>query len=183
MRSILSRFLFSQVGLEKIQWCATAQTVSHCDAYLRPRQTARIQPRFPWARSPRRQHVASLIQYIQYIQYIHSIELLVGLLDKASKCTPEFSPKKASTMATAFCRSQGAVRSWTRQAYACRRPLATTRYFSASHASRIRTADMDESDLRALKVDQTRLMDTLHHTCGFGTGHRWGRQALRPSRL
>lgn len=33
---------------------------------------------------------------------------------------------------------------------------------------------MKETDLAALKVDQSRFMDTLHHTCGFGTGYRWG---------
>lgn len=35
---------------------------------------------------------------------------------------------------------------------------------------------MKEQDLKSLKVDQGRLMDTLHYTCGFGTGTRWGRQ-------
>ncbi|OTA61538.1 amidase [Hypoxylon sp. EC38] len=29
-------------------------------------------------------------------------------------------------------------------------------------------------DLKALKVEQGRLMDTLHYTCSFGTGKRWG---------
>ncbi|KAL1876464.1 hypothetical protein Daus18300_002708 [Diaporthe australafricana] len=33
---------------------------------------------------------------------------------------------------------------------------------------------MKEADLAAVKVDGSRLMDTLHHTCKFGTGLRWG---------
>lgn len=39
----------------------------------------------------------------------------------------------------------------------------------------ISTKDMGSQDLKSLKVDKTRLMDTLHHTCAFGTGTRWGR--------
>lgn len=31
---------------------------------------------------------------------------------------------------------------------------------------------MSPQDLKSLKVDKTRLMDTLHHTCAFGTGVR-----------
>lgn len=52
------------------------------------------------------------------------------------------------------------------------------RHFSASRPRLIKTADMGESDLAALKVDGRRLMDTLHHTCKFGTGLRWGRQVF-----
>ncbi|KAG6366135.1 hypothetical protein INS49_000311 [Diaporthe citri] len=52
------------------------------------------------------------------------------------------------------------------------------RRFSASGPRWIKTADMKESDLAAVKVDGRRLMDTLHHTCRFGTGLRWGRQAF-----
>lgn len=52
------------------------------------------------------------------------------------------------------------------------------RHFSASSPRRIKTADMKESDLAAVKVDGRRLMDTLHHTCRFGTGLRWGRQVF-----
>lgn len=33
---------------------------------------------------------------------------------------------------------------------------------------------MKESDLAAVKVDGSRLMNTLHDTCKFGTGLRWG---------
>ena len=66
----------------------------------------------------------------------------------------------------------------------CKRASAATcydlsrRYFSASRPRWIKTADMQESDLAAVKVDGRRLMDTLHHTCRFGTGLRWGRQVL-----
>lgn len=44
------------------------------------------------------------------------------------------------------------------------------------HVSRryISTRDMTASDLKKLKVDQSRLMDTLHDTCKWGTGLRWG---------
>lgn len=54
------------------------------------------------------------------------------------------------------------------------------RHFSASRPRWIKTADMKESDLAAVKVDGQRLMDTLHHTCKFGTGLRWGRYAFLP---
>lgn len=51
------------------------------------------------------------------------------------------------------------------------------RDFSATCAARIKTTAMEENDFKSIKVDQGRLMDTLHYTCGFGTGLRWGRQA------
>lgn len=51
------------------------------------------------------------------------------------------------------------------------------RTFSATCVARMKTSDMKEQDLKALKVNKNRLMDTLHYTCGFGTGTRWGRQA------
>lgn len=54
-------------------------------------------------------------------------------------------------------------------------PLAI-RHFSATRHAGVKTTEMTESDLGAVKVDQSRLMDTLHNTCGFGTGQRWGRQ-------
>lgn len=41
---------------------------------------------------------------------------------------------------------------------------------------------MTETSLRAVKVDQGRLMDALHYTCQFGTGKRWGRQVHLSSR-
>ena len=42
---------------------------------------------------------------------------------------------------------------------------------------------MTDDDLKAIKVDQNRLMETLHYTCGFGTGLRWGRQVIQPFKL
>lgn len=51
-----------------------------------------------------------------------------------------------------------------------------TRCFSATRPVLVKTIEMTETDLAAVKVDQDRLMGTLHHTCGFGTGQRWGRQ-------
>lgn len=38
----------------------------------------------------------------------------------------------------------------------------------------ISTRDMTATDLKKLKVDQSRLMDTLHDTCKWGTGLKWG---------
>lgn len=32
---------------------------------------------------------------------------------------------------------------------------------------------MQEADIQSVKVDETRLMDTLHDTCRFGTGPAW----------
>jgi hypothetical protein len=48
------------------------------------------------------------------------------------------------------------------------------RAFSTTPTWQIRSVDMKETDLQTLKVNQRRMMDTLHHTCTFGTGHRWG---------
>lgn len=39
----------------------------------------------------------------------------------------------------------------------------------------ISTKNVGVKDLEKLKVNQVRLMDTLHETCAFGTGLRWGR--------
>ncbi|KAI1387935.1 amidase [Hypoxylon trugodes] len=36
------------------------------------------------------------------------------------------------------------------------------------------TTRAQNGDFKALKVQQRRLMDALHHTCSFGTGKRWG---------
>lgn len=79
-----------------------------------------------------------------------------------------------------FYRPNATAGSWARRTVPSRMTLVATRCFSAGHALHIKTVDMKETDLGALKVDQERLMDTLHHTCGFGTGLRWGRQAHRP---
>ncbi|RSM05616.1 hypothetical protein CEP52_006184 [Fusarium oligoseptatum] len=38
----------------------------------------------------------------------------------------------------------------------------------------IATRDMTAKDFEKLKVDKWRMMDTLHHTCSWGTGKRWG---------
>lgn len=43
--------------------------------------------------------------------------------------------------------------------------------------------DMGESDFQKIKVNRDRLMKSLHETCEFGTGERWGRQVgVSPSR-
>ncbi|KAJ0113807.1 hypothetical protein J7T55_010051 [Diaporthe amygdali] len=67
-----------------------------------------------------------------------------------------------------------------KRAWAARCHARSRRHFSASQTRWIKTADMKEADLAALKVDGRRLLDTLHHTCKFGTGLRWGRQAFSP---
>lgn len=38
----------------------------------------------------------------------------------------------------------------------------------------IATKDMREADFRKVKVNQSRLMESLHDTCQWGTGERWG---------
>ncbi|KAL2681311.1 hypothetical protein Neosp_008922 [[Neocosmospora] mangrovei] len=38
----------------------------------------------------------------------------------------------------------------------------------------IATRDMTAKDFEKLKVDKSRMMETLHHTCSWGTGLRWG---------
>lgn len=34
--------------------------------------------------------------------------------------------------------------------------------------------EMRDDDVASLKVNQSRLMEDIHHTCSFGTGERWG---------
>ncbi|KAJ3516526.1 hypothetical protein NM208_g14830 [Fusarium decemcellulare] len=46
--------------------------------------------------------------------------------------------------------------------------------FTACQKMNISTRDMTTKDLEKLKVDQSRMMETLHHTCAWGTGKRWG---------
>ncbi|KAI1086301.1 amidase [Rostrohypoxylon terebratum] len=53
-------------------------------------------------------------------------------------------------------------------------PLGPTRRFSASTWN---AKAMAGGDFKALKVRQDRLMDTLHSTCVFGPGERWGNAA------
>ncbi|KAI6083694.1 amidase [Hypoxylon rubiginosum] len=79
------------------------------------------------------------------------------------------------------------------QLHGCESHLATARYLSpvnrlspassrpfrllspkTRHYSSTRSADVQNGDFSALKVQQGRLMDTLHQTCAFGTGKRWG---------
>ncbi|OIW32956.1 amidase [Coniochaeta ligniaria NRRL 30616] len=37
---------------------------------------------------------------------------------------------------------------------------------------------LSDADIGRLKVNQKRLMEDLHHTCTWGTGKKWGRQAI-----
>ncbi|KAI1205499.1 amidase [Annulohypoxylon truncatum] len=52
-----------------------------------------------------------------------------------------------------------------------RSPLGPIRRFSASPRS---AKAMESEDFKALRVRQDRLMETLHGTCVFGPGERWG---------
>lgn len=49
------------------------------------------------------------------------------------------------------------------------------RWFSSTPPRRLRTTEMGDAELAGLKVDGARLMEELHHTCGWGQGRRWGR--------
>lgn len=51
--------------------------------------------------------------------------------------------------------------------------------FHARNRRALHTVEMQESDLKHLKVNQGRLMKALHYTCEFGTGKRWGRYVDR----
>ncbi|KAF5016771.1 hypothetical protein F66182_11435 [Fusarium sp. NRRL 66182] len=53
------------------------------------------------------------------------------------------------------------------------RPFIPRHHTLALHRS-MSTRDMMAEDLEKLKVNQSRMMDTLHHTCAWGTGSRWG---------
>ncbi|KAF2460253.1 hypothetical protein BDY21DRAFT_334825 [Lineolata rhizophorae] len=39
----------------------------------------------------------------------------------------------------------------------------------------LHSAEMNEADLASLRVDNKRLMRTLHYTCQWGMGKRWGK--------
>lgn len=79
-----------------------------------------------------------------------------------------------------LCWRRPSGRTLCKKASAARCYDLSRRHFSASQPTWIKTTEMQESDLAAVKVDGGRLMDTLHHTCKFGTGLRWGRQAFLP---
>ncbi|KAF2858331.1 N-carbamoyl-L-amino acid hydrolase [Piedraia hortae CBS 480.64] len=48
------------------------------------------------------------------------------------------------------------------------------RSFSVSSKPLIAISEMKETDLSSLRVNKQRLMQTLHHTCEWGKGERWG---------
>ncbi|KAF3767171.1 N-carbamoyl-L-amino acid hydrolase [Cryphonectria parasitica EP155] len=80
---------------------------------------------------------------------------------------------------TRLARSVCCPRQWGYHGNLTPAPLrSSTRCFSSTKPASLRTLDLTETSLKAIKVDQNRLMDTLHHTCAFGTGLRWGRQDL-----
>ncbi|KAI5866035.1 amidase [Durotheca rogersii] len=59
-----------------------------------------------------------------------------------------------------------------------RTPISALRLPASGGALRLyssaRVKDMGDADINALRAQQARLMDTLHSTCAFGTGKRWG---------
>lgn len=60
-----------------------------------------------------------------------------------------------------------------------RTPLVRLPLTLMSHQRRnIATRDMTGQDFEKLKVEKSRLMESIHHTCSWGTGLRWGRQVL-----
>ncbi|KAF2017272.1 amidase [Aaosphaeria arxii CBS 175.79] len=53
-------------------------------------------------------------------------------------------------------------------------PRLGLRSFSATTSWQLRTTEMNEEQLGSLKVDQSRLMGDIHHSCQWGIGQRWG---------
>ncbi|KAI6361101.1 hypothetical protein MCOR25_006566 [Pyricularia grisea] len=49
-----------------------------------------------------------------------------------------------------------------------------SRHFHASPCRGLRLSDMSQDEIASLKVNQERMMKTLHDTCVWGTGKRWG---------
>ncbi|TLS30443.1 hypothetical protein PpBr36_03400 [Pyricularia pennisetigena] len=49
-----------------------------------------------------------------------------------------------------------------------------SRHFHASPCWRVRLSEMSKDEIASLKVNQERMMKTLHDTCVWGTGKRWG---------
>ncbi|KAF2433069.1 amidase [Tothia fuscella] len=83
----------------------------------------------------------------------------------ASLAIYEFLPKK-------LCLS----RNLTPQNHTIKSHLSPSsiRFFSTSPRWNLRVSEFSSSDFNSLKVNQNRLMDTIHHTCQWGTGQRWG---------
>ena len=52
--------------------------------------------------------------------------------------------------------------------------LFSPRYFTSTTRKDVRTIDMSEKQLAAVKIDRDRLWRDLHATCEWGQGERWG---------
>ncbi|KAI0466515.1 hypothetical protein F4859DRAFT_297452 [Xylaria cf. heliscus] len=70
-----------------------------------------------------------------------------------------------SIMATSRLASGASYRAWLR---------GTRAAYTARHVLSTRAMSSQITDIEALKVNQGRLMETLHKTCSWGTGKRWG---------
>ncbi|KAI0441375.1 hypothetical protein F4803DRAFT_419274 [Xylaria telfairii] len=70
-----------------------------------------------------------------------------------------------SIMATRRLASSSSSRAWLRG-----RCMA----YTPRHALSTQTAGSQITDIGSLKVNEGRLMETLHETCSWGTGKRWG---------
>ncbi|KAF2190673.1 amidase [Zopfia rhizophila CBS 207.26] len=67
-----------------------------------------------------------------------------------------------------------AGKSWIRPCTLRRIASIGERSFSASSRWQLHTKELTEELLGSLKVNQSRLMEDIHHTCQWGTGLRWG---------
>jgi hypothetical protein len=87
-----------------------------------------------------------------------------------------------STMALSASRCASALRIAGRRypalraAAPCRSAIGyiQARGFAGSPRWQIRTKEMNDDMLKDLKVNQSRLMEDIHHTCQWGEGERWG---------
>lgn len=95
--------------------------------------------------------------------------------------SPHFSPYAFAACATMLIRSlhraHKAPNSPIWGPSRCRmkvRGWPLQRHFTSSLRTAIAVAEMRKEDLASLRIDQDRLMDTIHSTCEWGTGERWG---------
>lgn len=54
-----------------------------------------------------------------------------------------------------------------------RHPISAARCVSTSTG--IRNWELNDDQLKSIRVNQTRLSEELHYTCRWGTGQRWGK--------
>lgn len=177
---------------EKCESCARQKThlghqsIAALGSYMRGswpnvRCLSRHCARAPSAVSPGRQQPRSRRRPLQSITTVTQATafscLFTTIWDKVSSI---FNHKDMLIRSSAagfkdLCWRSQCGQSIFKTAFTARCNALSKRDFSVSRSRWIKTADMRDSDLAAVKVDGRRLMDTLHHTCKFGTGLRWGR--------